>query len=113
MPACPAEPLRRQIPARRAFYSPFAVSFLSRFSVAGGNACSEYIQFWAARLSIPRSFSPNSRSVTIWVQVSVLETSRIFQAESQHPVETNVSDPDEGERKNRQAIRGGGENSKR
>src|SRR5580692_12336490 len=48
---------------------------------------------------------PNRQSVTIRVQMSVVESSRILQPESKHAIKADVSDPDEGERYNRRAIR--------
>jgi hypothetical protein len=62
-----------------------------------------------ARRKLPEAIShlgirPNLQRVTIRVQMSVLEASWILQPESEHSVEANVSDPDQGERKNRKAI---------
>ena len=48
---------------------------------------------------------PNRQSVTIRVQMRVVESSRILQPESKHSIKADVSDPDEGERYNRRAIR--------
>ena len=42
---------------------------------------------------------PNRQSVPIEVQMSVVEASRILQTKSKHSVKTDVSDPDEGQRK--------------
>ena len=43
--------------------------------------------------------------MTIRVQMSVVESSRILQPESKHSIKADVSDPDEGKRCNRRAIR--------
>ena len=43
--------------------------------------------------------------MTIWVQMSVLESSRILQPESKHSIKVDVSDPDEAEGCHRRAIR--------
>ena len=48
---------------------------------------------------------PNRQSVTIRVQLSVVESSRILQPESKHSIKADVSDPDEGEQYSRRAIR--------
>src|SRR5580700_9709309 len=53
----------------------------------------------------PVGIRPKLHRVTIRIQMSVLEASWILQPESEHSVEADVSDPDEGERKNRKAIR--------
>src|ERR1700674_4788535 len=58
---------------------------------------------------VPPQFSegriPNLQSVTIRVQMSVLESIRIFQAKSKHSVKADVSDPNEGDRKYRNVMR--------
>jgi|SRR5580700_2192154 hypothetical protein len=66
----------------------------------------------AQSVTCSRAYQSLQRA-TIGVQVSVLETSWILQPESKHSVQTYVSDPDEGERKNRKVIRRGGVNSQR
>src|SRR5580700_4083263 len=48
---------------------------------------------------------PNRQSVTIRVQMSVVESSRILQPESKHSIKADMSDPNERQRKNRRAIR--------
>jgi hypothetical protein len=48
---------------------------------------------------------PDRQSVTVRIEVSVLEPGRIFQSESQHPVETNVGDPDDRELPKRLMVR--------
>jgi hypothetical protein len=43
--------------------------------------------------------------MTIRIQMSVVESSRILQPESKHSIKAYMGDPDEGERYNRRAIR--------